>query len=54
MNAKKRKEIKRALTAIADGSEARLPLWVVIDRATIGWMRDAVAAIRHLEGRKRK
>lgn len=49
MSAKKRKEIKRAMTAIANGAEARMPLWTVLDNYTIRLLRDAVDAINKLE-----
>lgn len=54
VNSAKRKELKRALRAIADGTEGRMPLMTVLDRYTCGLMRDAALAIEHLEARRKK
>ncbi len=49
MTTKQRKEIKRQLSNIANGSEKRMPLWTVMDMFTVRLMRDAVKAIEQLE-----
>ena len=54
MNATRRKEIKRALTAVANGSESRMPLWTVIDMYAVHLMRDAVTAIESLEKKTKR
>jgi hypothetical protein len=54
MKAERRKEIKRNLTLIANGSENRMPLWSVMDLYTCRLMRDAVTAIESLEKKRRR
>jgi hypothetical protein len=54
MKAERRKEIKRDLTLIANGSENRMPLWSVMDLYTCRLMREAVTAIESLEKKRRR
>ena len=53
MKAKRREEIKRDLTLIANGSEGRMPLWTIVDMRLVRLMRDAVTAIESLEKKRR-
>jgi hypothetical protein len=50
----RRKEIKRDLTLIANGSEERMPLWTVVDMRLVRLLRDAVTAIESLEKKRRR
>ena len=54
MKAERRKEIKRDLTLIANGSEGRMPLWTIVDMRLVHIMRDAVTAIESLEKKRRR
>ena len=54
MTTKRRKEIKRQLSNIANGSEGRLPAWTIMDLFTCRIMRDAVKAIEQLEKKRKR
>lgn len=54
MNAKRRKKIKKALLAIANGAVYHMPLWTIIDNYTCELMRDAAEAIEYLEKKQSK